>query len=59
LARREVPTKLLCHSPSSAGLGEEKYDEELVRQDKDREITSYCHVQNKLDFGKLFLFIAN
>ena len=54
-----MPTKLLCHSPSSAGLGEEKYDEELVRQDKDREITSYCHVQNKLDFGKLFLFIAN
>ena len=39
LASFQVPTEVLCHSPSSTGQGERKYAERLVGWDKDREAT--------------------
>lgn len=53
------PPKLLYYSLFS-WTGERKCNKKSIGRDKDREraISSHCHGQNRLDFGKLAEFIA-
>lgn len=51
LAAHHVPTKSLNHSHCIHRTGGRKYDKRLMGQGKDREVTSYCHGQNRLDFN--------
>jgi len=55
LAGCRLPTKAVLSLLLLSWTGERKYNERLVGQDKDRErpFTSYCHRQNRLNFGKL------
>ena len=55
LAGSQVPTKSHSITPLLSWTRERKQNERLMGQDKDRErsLTNYHHVQNRLDLGKL------